>query len=381
VQGPLISRRALLAGSVAALGCGHPKATGFRGYCFVANAAGKSVAVVDLTRFRVRKQIALDQAPSYLLTHPTQPKALALAAEAGDVYELDAAKLEVARRVQAGRGAIGMELAQSNDALWIPYREPATLVGIPLSSMKAEQRIKLPFAPDSFDLGPQRLAAVGSMAQRQLAIVSLANGAVERTIDAGDEPSLVAFRKDGRHLFVASRPERVLRIIEVASGRTVVRLPLPIEPRHWTMKPDGGQLFISGPGMDAVVVVYVYETEIAETLLAGRAPSVLAAMDTPAYLMAANPETNCITILDLENNGKLVAQVQVGQSPGTIVMTPDLAGQDRYVLVLNELSGDLAVIRMKSLPHDSEQRRRPAPLFTLIPVGERPVSACVMSFA
>jgi hypothetical protein len=381
VHGPLISRRALLAGSVAALGCGHPKATGFRGYCFVANETGKSVAVVDLTRFRVRKQIALDAAPSHLLTHPTQPKALALAADAGVVYEIDAAKLEVARRAQPGRGAIGMELAPANDVLWAPYRDPASLVGIPLASMKPERRIKLPFAPDSFDLGPQGLAAVGSVAQRQVALVSLANGTVERTIDSGDEPSLIAFRKDGRHMFIASRPDRVLRIVEVASGRTVVRLPLPIEPRHWTLKPDGGQLFISGPGMDAVVVVYVYETEIAETLLAGRAPSALTALDTPAYLMAANPETNSITILDLENNGKLVAQVQVGQGPGTIVMTPELAGQDRYALVLNERSGDLAVIRMKSLPQDAEQRRRPAPLFTLIPVGERPVSACVMSFA
>jgi hypothetical protein len=274
-----------------------------------------------------------------------------------------------------------MKLAPSNDVLWAPYREPASLAGISLASMQPDRRIPLPFAPDSFDIGSQGVAVVGNVAQRQLALVSLTSGKVERTLDAGDEPSLIAFRMDGRHLFLASRPERVLRIIEVASGRTVVRLPLPIEPRHWTMKPDGGQLFISGPGMDAVVVVYVYETEIAETLLAGRAPSALTAMDVPSYLMAANPETNSITILDLESDGKLVAQVQVGQGPGMIVMTPELAGQDRYALVLNEQSGDLAVIRMKSLPHDAEQRRRPAPLFTLIPVGERPVSACVMSFA
>jgi DNA-binding beta-propeller fold protein YncE len=380
VKPPLISRRALLAGSAAALGCGHPKATGYRGFCFVANEAGRSIAVVDLTRFRVLKQIALDAAPSQVLTHPTQSKVLALAPETGTVYEIDATKLQVSRRATGGKGAIGMQLAATNDALWAPCREPAVLVGIPLSSMAPERRIKLATPPDCFDLGTTGLAAVGSVEKREVALVSLASGNVERTIATEDEPSLVAFRKDSRHLFIASRPERVLRIFDVATGRTVVRLPLPVEPRHWVMKPDGGQLFISGVGMDAVVVVYVYETEIAETLLAGRAPSVLASMDMPAYLMAANPETNTVTILDLENNGKLVASVQVGQSPGTIVITPEVEGQDQYALVLNEASGDLAVIRMKSLPRDSEQRRRPTPLFTLIPVGEKPVSATVMSF-
>ena len=190
----------------------------------------------------------------------------------------------------------------------------------------------------------------------------------------------VGFRKDGRYLFTASRPDRVLRIFEAASGKTVVRLPLPVEPRRFAVKPDGGQLFISGPGMDAVVVVYIYQTEIAETLLAGRAPADMAALDVPAYLIAANPETNSVTVLDLENDGRLVASVQVGQSPGAIVITPAVEGQDQYALVLNQGSGDLAVIRLNSLPRDAESRRRPTALFTLIPVGEKPVSAAVMSF-
>ena len=40
------SRRALLL-SAAAAACGHRKATGFRGLCFVANQSSRAVAVVD----------------------------------------------------------------------------------------------------------------------------------------------------------------------------------------------------------------------------------------------------------------------------------------------------------------------------------------------
>jgi DNA-binding beta-propeller fold protein YncE len=75
----------------------------------------------------------------------------------------------------------------------------------------------------------------------------------------------------------------------------------------------------------------------------------------------------------------LTALVEVGQRPGHILVTPD----QQYALVLNQQSGDLAVIRLYSLgAAQSERVRRwkSAPLFTLIPVGERPVSAAVVSW-
>jgi YVTN family beta-propeller protein len=231
-------------------------------------------------------------------------------------------------------------------------------------------------------LGAGNVAAVASAQSRTITLASLTKGSVERTVEMGDEPSMVSYRKDGRHLFVASRPERVLGIFDAGTGQSVVRLPLPVEPRNMAVKPDGGQLFISGAGMDAVVVIYVYQTEIAETLLAGRAPAGMAAMDSPQYLLVTNPETNSVTVLDLENDGKLVASVQVGQQPRAIVVTPAREGQDQYALVLNEGSGDLAVIRIYSLLNqDPKRRRMPIPLFTLVPVGEGPVSAAVMTFS
>jgi DNA-binding beta-propeller fold protein YncE len=218
VDRPLISRRALLLGAAAAAGCSHQKATGFRGYCFVANQGGRSVAVVDLTRFRLRKQIPLDAAPSQIIAHPSQPKILAFAPDAGAIYDIDPVKLDVVRRATAGTSAVGMQLNAAHDTIWAPYRNPAALVGFPLASFKPERRIKLPNPPDVFDLCDQGLAAVASIPNRELSIVSLASGSVVRTIPTGDEPSMIAFRKDGRHIFIASRPERVLRIVAAADG-------------------------------------------------------------------------------------------------------------------------------------------------------------------
>jgi DNA-binding beta-propeller fold protein YncE len=375
VDRSLISRRSLLAGSAAALGCGHPKATGYRGFCFVANEAGPSVSVVDLTRFRVRKRIPFESRPSQVIAHPNELKALVLCPDSGTVCEIDATKLAISRKAKVGDAATSMQASPSGDEIWV--LTPGALVEVPLKTMQPGRRIRLDSPAHSFDLYGNR--ALFAQA-RQVTLASIETAAVERTVQTPGEPSLIAFRKDGRHFFAASRTDRSFDIFESATGKTVVRLPLPVAPTRMTVKPDGGQVFVSGDGLDAVVIIYVYQTEIAETLLAGRAPASMAAMDAPAYLMVANPDTNSVTVLDLDNNGRLVASVQVGQSPQSIVMTPDRQGMDQYALVLNQQSGDLAVIRIKSLPATAEDRRRPTPIFALIPVGEKPVSAAVMTF-
>ena len=371
---PISRRTLLLSPALALAACRKPKATRFPGYCFVANQDGRSVAVVDLSSFHVRKQIHLDAAPAVVLRHPQRPVVFVLAPQGGTVYEIDAASLAVGRTARAGSQAVDMRISPRGEALWVLYRDPAALVEVPLSSLRPARRIRLSTPPDDFDLSSENRAAIASRQDRGIVIASLTSATIERTIAAGAEPSIVRFQLDGKQLIAGSRPERSVTIFDVATGKTVVRLPLPLEPRHFCFTPpDGGQLFISGDGMDAVVIVYPYQTEVAETILAGHAPGVMAITDTsPSYLLVANPESSRITVFDVDMR-KLVAVVQVGRRPGSILITPD----NQYILVLNEQSGDLAVIRIFSLA--ARYRYKPAPLFTMIPVGEKPVSAAVVA--
>jgi DNA-binding beta-propeller fold protein YncE len=370
---PISRRTLLLSPALALAACRKPKATRFPGYCFVANQDGRSVAVVDLSSFRVRKQIHLDAAPSVVVRHPQRPMVFVLAPQNGTVYEIDAASLEVGRIARAGSQAVDMQVSPRGDALWVLYRDPAALVEVPLGSLRPARRIRLSAPPDGFDLSGDNRAAIASRQDRRIVMASLTSATIERTIAAGAEPSIVRFQSDGKQLIAGSRPERSVTIFDVATGKTVVRLPLPLEPRHFCFTPDGGQLFISGDGMDAVVIVYPYQTEVEETILAGHTPGVMAITDTsPSYLLVANPETSGIMVFDVDTR-KLVALVQVGRQPGSILVTPD----NQYALVLDEKSGDMAVIRIFSL--GARYRYKPAPLFTLIPVGEKPVSAAVVA--
>ncbi len=373
-----ISRRGLLLASAAALSCARKKATGYPGYCFVANQKSRSISVVDLNRFRMRKEIALEAAPGTLLARPDadSPRVIALAPETGALYDIDVASLTVSRKTWAGNQPAGMRLGPDNEMLWILCREPAALVELPLRAFRPARRIALPAIPDGFDLTSDGRAAVASHKGKSIVIISL-GGAVERTIATGVEPSLIQFRADGKQILAASAPDRSLSIFDLATGRTVVRLPLPLAPRNLCMSPDGGQLFITGDGMDAVVIAYPYQTEIDQTALAGHAPGAMAVAPTtsPAYLLVANPDSNSITALDYDMR-TLVAVAQVGRRPTQILTTPD----DQYALAVDSASGDLAVIRLSKFAEASIRRFKAAPLFALIPVGENPVSAAVVGF-
>jgi YVTN family beta-propeller protein len=383
VNPPLISRRALLVSSAAAAACTRPKAQRFFGYCFVANRDSRSIGVVDLTRFRTRLQIPLDAAPSQVLGRPKTTQAYVLAPANGTIYEIEAGLLTITRRVRAGNTAIAMHLSRDGKALWVLYRDPAGLVEIPFENMRPGRRIRLSAAPVDFDLSRETDdACVVSTSARTIAVVSLAQSTVSRIIQAATEPCIARFRLDGSQLIAGSRPDRSLTIYDVPTGKTVVRLPLSIAPREFCFTADGGHLYVSGDGMDAVVSVFPYRTEVWETLLAGHAPGAMAIAESdrpPAYLLVANPDADRVTVLDVET-GNLVALVQVGQEPRQIVITPD----NEYALVLNEKSGDMAVIRIFSLGGnqvggDRVKRYKSAPLFTMIPVGERPVSAAVVA--
>jgi YVTN family beta-propeller protein len=114
-----------------------------------------------------------------------------------------------------------------------------------------------------------------------------------------------------------------------------------------------------------------------ETILAGKSPGSMAAISStkgPQYLFVANPESGDVTVIDIDTR-RVLASIPVGQRPGQVLLTPD----NEYALVLNEQSGDVAVIRLLNIRQANliSRRSRTAPLFTMIPVGLRPVGGVI----
>ena len=365
----MIDRRSFLAGGVAlAAACRPRRGAGFPGYAFVANEEGQAIAAVDLTAFAVARHIPLGANPTEVIAHPSRPSVFALTPRTGAVHEIDAGALALGRKRVCANAALSMRLAPDARSLWVAAREPRQLVRLNVASLQVEARVPLAGEPRDFDIARDGArAAVSFGPEGWLVILNLETGKTEHVLRLGKALGAVRFQSNGRNLLAANIEDRLLTIVDVASGRVVTHLPLAVRPDNLCFNSDAGQLFITGDGMDAVVIVYPYQTEVAETVLAGHAPGAMAA--APGLLFVANPRSNSVTILDIETH-KAIAAAPAGAEPGYITITPD----NQYALVLNRRSGDMAVIRIAAV---IAKRSKSAPLFTMIPVGSKPVSAAV----
>jgi DNA-binding beta-propeller fold protein YncE len=333
---------------------------------FVANEAGNALAVVDLSTFTLTKHILLGDAPTAVIADGAKPRAWALAPASGAVFEVDTESLNVVRKVTLGP-SIGMR--RQEQSLWVLGKR--TLTEVPLDTFVRRTVLTLPSDAHDFDISDYHdLAAISYGPSGSVSVIALKDRRVGPPVKVADEVGAARFRSDGRGIFVADTAARQLCVLD-ASARTIVNLPLAVRPDNLCFNHDRGQLFITGEGRDAVVVVFPYFVpQIAETVLAGNAPGAMAA--SPTHLFVANPKAGEVTILNATRR-RIEAVTAVGADPGFITITPD----GNFALVLNRQSGDMAVIRAGGIVAQAAGRLKSAPLYTMIPVGSRPVAAAV----
>lgn len=373
----MTTRRSMLLGSLGALAsCTRPKAKGFSGYAFIANQEGGAVAAVDLEVFAVARHIHIDGAPTAVVAPPKRSKVYALTPGNGSVHEIRTDNLTFSRKIQVAQSAIMMRLSADGNSLYVLCREPSVLVSVALDPLRVDWQLGLPGDPLDFDVAPDgSQLAISYGEARAISFVDVARRQAFPLVQTSGEIGLVRFQYS-EQLIAANRSERMLSIYHAPSRRLIVNLPLAVRPDQLCFNADGGQLFVTGEGMDAVVVVYPsHVPQVGETVLGGHHPGAMAASTLPGYLFVANPSSGDVSILDIETR-RVVAVTPVGTQPSYIAITPD----DQYALILNQASGDMAVIRIPNVTRAvSEQRRwKKGPLFMLIPVGSKPVSAAIV---
>ena len=367
----LLSRRALLAGAAGVTACGPKLAKRYNGFALVANHGSQNAIAVSLTSFKAEKLIPLNSRPADVMAHAAGRAALLLLPDTGTVAQITAEALAVTQQRKLADRLIAANLPSAGHALFLLAREPAALLRLDLQSWQRTLSHSLAHAPGSFDIAPDGATAVVTYpAQKQCALLDLGSRSTLSMIELAAEPGIVRFRPDGKQVLVGSAAARTVTIADAASGKVLVILPMPFAPERFCFSTDnGGQMFVTGRGMDAVAIVYPYQTEVAETVLAGREPGAMTVNDS--LLFVTNPPTGDTTVISIAER-QVVARIASGEEPCAVTLTPD----GEYALVLNRKSGDMAVARLSKL---TDRRYKRAPLFTVIAVGEEPVAVAVIS--
>ena len=377
-----MTRREYLALSALAVAtnCGRKRGAGFAGHALVATAGENSVTAVDLSLFRLRAQIPLNGAPRAVLTGPGKTSFVLTPGE-GSLHRLDPDFQLTASKKLADQLA-GFALSPDGSRLWAISGANREAFELHPATLQIARRWKLAAQPTALDV-----ALDGSVA-----IVSGDSGSVERIDPGSGQRSRaelastlgeVRFRRDGKLLVVADKGNRAISMLDSPALRKIVDLPLAMRPDHLCFDmpggQPGGQLFVSGEGMDGIAIVFTYDTLIVEqTVLGGRDPGAMVCSTNPSYLFLASPDTSDVSILNVDSR-KMIGMVEVGKRPGFVAVTTD----SQYALVLNEGSGDMAIIHVGAIPRklgDAARMRSKsaASLLTVLPVGANPVHLTIV---
>jgi DNA-binding beta-propeller fold protein YncE len=316
----------------------------------------------------VARHIRLNAPPTQVIAHPNQPVVYVLTPRTGTIHEIETAKLAIRRKLQVAATATSMRFGPG-PVLWALSSHARKLLRVNPAELKVEAQIDLPGAASDLDIATRLDRAVVTYGpEGSISWIDLAAGKASAPQKLGPHLGAVRFLSDAGSIVAANTADRVLTAVRTESRQIIAHLPLAVRPDNLCFNWDGGQLFITGEGRDAVVVVFPYFVpHVAETVLAGHAPGAMAA--TQRFLFVTNPQAGDVSILSATRR-KLVAVASVGSEPAHIEITPN----EKYALVLNRRSGDMAVIRTAAI---EPNRRKSAALFTMIPVGSKPVSAAV----
>jgi YVTN family beta-propeller protein len=359
-----------LSGVIFAGACGRKKGTGYDGYALVATSGDDSLAVVDLTAFKLLKPVLLGAPPTAVIAGPLDDRSYVLTGSTGSIHIVDGNLKRVSSK-RVSDELSEFQIMPGGRRVVAVAGKSRQLIELDASSLKVVQRHKLEAQPIGLDVASTQYAALSTGEHGTVELFNLATGQHLRT-QLGGRIGAVRFRRDGALLLVANLHDRSLAALDVPSLQVVADLPLAMRPENLCFNSNGGQLFVSGAGMDGVAIVFPFHTlEVEQTVLAGRAPRVMACSKDPEYLFVASRDASDLCIVDVTTR-KMIGIVEVGGLPVGVAITPD----SQYALLLNERSGDMAVIHIPAIR--GNRLKSGASLFTMIPVGEKPVDAAIV---
>lgn len=350
------------AGFLAASACAPKKGTGYPGYALVATAGLKSVSAVDLTAFQLAATIPVPGTPRTILSVP-HGGAFVLLPDAGSIgYIGPDLKLQRSKRVATRLS--NLHGAPDGKHLIAVDPDSRQLLILDAQTLAISSRQRLADSPLSVAVSETGELVACAAKDDSLTLIHLGTGAVARSrLQA--PVATIRFRSDGKLLLATNPDEKIVTALSVPGLAVLAELPLGMEPRNLCFTPDGGQLFVSGPGMDAVAVVFPYNTlEVEQTVLVGRDPGAMACSDEFLFVGSASGTDVSIMRVDIR---KPVGAVDIRSVPTFLTLTPD--GQ--YALVLSRDGGQLAVIRVGAIK--ATRSKTGVALFTMLPVGDQPV--------
>lgn len=195
--------------------------------------------------------------------------------------------------------------------------------------------------------------------------------ALRAVVPVVPRPEDVAILPDSSLAFVLSREERRISVVDLRRNVLLTNLELTGKPTDMLVKPDGGELYVLSPEAHGLQAINTETHEVGDSMILGSAPTRGILSADANLLYVSDAVAGHVIPIDIGNrrivrdtNGRVLV-ITVGQSPGMLRFDPG----ENLILVVDEVSGDLGVVRVRTNT-----------TLTMIPVGEHPRDLAVKMF-
>ena len=337
--------------------------------CAYVSSDDGSLTIIDLAKLQPIAKLPVGPAISDLREHARRDEIWGVSNTGGYVFALETHSNQIVR-TPVGPSPYSIDFSPSGDRIYTTTAGSDQLVAIDAASRQVYGRAHTNAEPVQARLTPDgKNILVVNRRANTLSIHDTRTLQFLNSIPVIPQPDEVAVTPDSSLAFVISRSQNRLSVVDLEHAFLVTNLELAGTPTQMLLKPDGGELYVISPAAHGLQAVNTWTHEMGDTMLLGFAPSSGILAPEAAEMYVADRAASRVMPLDILNR-RVGKPITVGASPAAMRFSPTEPGaQPPMLLVVDESSGDLAVIRTRT---DS--------LITLIPVSSHPQRLAVKTF-
>lgn len=246
---------------------------------YVANYAGGSVSVVDVSARSVVEQWPLDgyNRPHGIAVSPDENHVYVTAEDQQAVLELNAASGAVRRIFETGKNVTHM-LALTSDAssLFATSIESGTASNVALDAGRVVTHTGTGDGAEGVAVTPDdQTVWVTNRADDTVSILDAKTTAVVDSMSVPGFPIRVAFSPNGRHGLVSTPRTGDIALYDAAKRRLRTRLAVGAKPIG-VLVPTNARAFVANSGSGTVSVIDLQAPAVVDTISAGRGPDGMA---------------------------------------------------------------------------------------------------------
>ena len=339
---------------------------GLRLNAYVSSSDG-TVTVIDLITLRAIATVYAGPALADMLEHPKRAEIWGVSStgannSSGSIWVLDARSNQISARILVGPLPYSLDFSARGDRAYTTSSASDQLLAIDCASRSIIGRAKTGSQPIQVRITPDnKTLLVVNHRSATLGIHNAANLQQRAVVPVIPDPDEVAILPDNSVAFVISHSGNRLSVVDLKRAVLLTNLELTGIPSQMLLKPDGGELYVISPDSHGLQAINTWTHEVEDNMLLGSAPSSAIITDDASEMYVADRASARVMPLDILNR-RLGRPFNVGASPSAMRFSPTEHGaQPTMLLVVNESSSDLAIIRTRT---DS--------LLTMIPVGNHP---------